>query len=85
MKCYESELALAPRDYERKQTLVNEERFTTPELKEYESKILDAQEKIVDIERGFCRIALGYCRRRTPYPPDRARARRGRCPGGPGA
>jgi DNA mismatch repair protein MutS len=44
-------LHLAPPDYERKQTLVNAERFTTPELKEYESKILDAQEKIVDIER----------------------------------
>ncbi|HVM91514.1 MAG TPA: DNA mismatch repair protein MutS [Terriglobales bacterium] len=44
-------LAHAPADYERKQTLVNAERFTTPELKEYESKILDAQEKIVEIER----------------------------------
>ena len=44
-------LQLVPPDYERKQTLVNAERFTTPELKEYESKILDAQEKIVDIER----------------------------------
>ena len=42
---------LVPPDYERKQTLVNAERFTTPELKEYESKILDAQEKIVEIER----------------------------------
>jgi DNA mismatch repair protein MutS len=44
-------LHLAPPDYERKQTLVNAERFTTPELKEYESKILAAQEKIVEIER----------------------------------
>ena len=44
-------LHLSPTDYERKQTLVNAERFTTPELKEYESKILDAQEKIVEIER----------------------------------
>ncbi len=44
-------LAHAPSDYERKQTLVNAERYTTPELKEYESKILDAQEKIVEIER----------------------------------
>jgi len=44
-------LHLAPPDYERKQTLVNAERFTTLELKEYESRILDAQEKIVDIER----------------------------------
>jgi DNA mismatch repair protein MutS len=42
---------LAPADYDRKQTLVNAERFTTPELKEYESKILDAQERIVEIER----------------------------------
>jgi DNA mismatch repair protein MutS len=44
-------LHLVPNDYERKQTLVNAERFTTPELKEYETKILDAQEKIVEIER----------------------------------
>jgi DNA mismatch repair protein MutS len=44
-------LHLVPQDYERKQTLVGAERFTTPELKEYESKILDAQEKIVEIER----------------------------------
>ena len=44
-------LHLVAPDYERKQTLVNAERFTTPELKEYESKILDAQEKIVEIER----------------------------------
>ena len=46
-----SNLHHVPADYERKQTLVNAERFTTPELKEYESKILDAQEKIVEIER----------------------------------
>jgi DNA mismatch repair protein MutS len=44
-------LHLAPTDYERKQTLVNAERFTTPELKRYETKILEAQEKIVEIER----------------------------------
>jgi len=44
-------LHLAPVDYERKQTLVNAERFTTPELKEYEAKVLDAQEKMVEIER----------------------------------
>jgi DNA mismatch repair protein MutS len=41
----------APPDYERKQTLVNAERFTTLELKEYEAKVLDAQEKMVEIER----------------------------------
>jgi DNA mismatch repair protein MutS len=44
-------LHLVPQDYERKQTLVGAERFTTSELKEYEAKILDAQEKIVEIER----------------------------------
>jgi DNA mismatch repair protein MutS len=46
-----SNLHHAPADYERKQTLVNAERFTTPELKEYEARVLDAQEKIVEIER----------------------------------
>ncbi len=40
-----------PPDYERKQTLVNAERFTTPELKEYETKILTAQERSAEIER----------------------------------
>ncbi len=44
-------LHLAPPDYERKQTLVNAERFTTPELKELESKILDAEDKILVLER----------------------------------
>jgi DNA mismatch repair protein MutS len=44
-------LHLAPADYDRKQTLVNAERFTTPELKELESKILDAEEKILAIEK----------------------------------
>ncbi len=44
-------LALAPADYERKQTLVNAERFTSPELKEYERKILDADDRIKGIER----------------------------------
>jgi DNA mismatch repair protein MutS len=40
-----------PADYERKQTLVNAERFTTPELKDYETKILTAQERSGEIER----------------------------------
>src|SRR6202042_1103582 len=42
---------LAPADYERKQTLVNAKRFTTPELKELESKILEAEEKMLTLER----------------------------------
>ncbi len=44
-------LALAPADYERKQTLVNAERFTTPELKEYERKILTAHDRSIEIEK----------------------------------
>ncbi len=44
-------LHLAPADYERKQTLVNAERFTSLELKEYERKILAADERILEIER----------------------------------
>ncbi len=42
-----SNLASVPADYERKQTLVNAERFTTPELKDYETKVLTAQERSV--------------------------------------
>src|SRR5436305_2625723 len=44
-------LHLVPADFERKQTLVNAERFTSPELKQYESKVLEPEEKIVEIER----------------------------------
>jgi len=44
-------LHLAPADYERKQTLLNAERFTTPELKDLESKVLDAEEKMLTLER----------------------------------
>ena len=39
-----------PANYVRKQTLVNAERYITPELKEFETKILGAQEKIVNLE-----------------------------------
>jgi DNA mismatch repair protein MutS len=45
-----SNLAKAPPDYIRKQTLVNAERFITPELKELEEKILGAEEKSKAIE-----------------------------------
>ncbi|MFN2160954.1 MAG: DNA mismatch repair protein MutS [Candidatus Promineifilaceae bacterium] len=42
---------LAPEDYIRKQTLTNAERYITPELKEYETLILNAEERILQIER----------------------------------
>ncbi|HEX8813637.1 MAG TPA: DNA mismatch repair protein MutS, partial [Terracidiphilus sp.] len=44
-------LSHVPADYERKQTLVNAERFTTPELKEYEVKILTAHDRSIEIEK----------------------------------
>jgi DNA mismatch repair protein MutS len=44
---------LVPANYERKQTLANAERFTTPELKELEAKVLSAEERILEIERGL--------------------------------
>lgn len=40
-----------PDDYIRKQTLVNAERYITPELKEYETLVLNAEEEILDTER----------------------------------
>ncbi|RKY83912.1 DNA mismatch repair protein MutS, partial [candidate division KSB1 bacterium] len=43
-------LAKVPQDFIRKQTLVNAERFITPELKEYEEKILGAEEKMASLE-----------------------------------
>jgi DNA mismatch repair protein MutS len=46
-----SNLPLVPPAYERKQTLANAERFTTPELKELESKVLSAEEQILTLER----------------------------------
>ncbi|MCM8764742.1 MAG: DNA mismatch repair protein MutS, partial [Candidatus Omnitrophica bacterium] len=46
-------LHLVPNRYTRKQTLVNAERFITPELKDFEEKMLSAQQKIVEIESGI--------------------------------
>lgn len=43
--------AQAPEEYIRKQTLTNAERYITPELKEYETLILNAEERILQIER----------------------------------
>ena len=43
-------LAKVPEHYIRKQTLVNAERYITPELKAYEEKVLEAEEKIVTLE-----------------------------------
>ncbi len=48
-------LGKVPDDYERRQTLTNAERFITPELKEWESKVLGAEERIGDLEQRLFR------------------------------
>lgn len=45
-----AQLSRVPDDYERRQTLANAERYTTPQLKEWEQKVLGAEEKIVQLE-----------------------------------
>jgi DNA mismatch repair protein MutS len=50
----------APADYIRKQTLVNAERYITQELKEYEDKILNAEEKIEDAEKKIFNEMRNY-------------------------
>ncbi|OAG28405.1 DNA mismatch repair protein MutS [Thermodesulfatator autotrophicus] len=46
-----SHLSKVPKDYIRKQTLVGGERFVTPELKDFEAKVLSADERIKEIEQ----------------------------------
>lgn len=46
-----SNLKNVPADFERRQTLTNAERYTTKELKEYEGKVLGAEERISEIEQ----------------------------------
>jgi DNA mismatch repair protein MutS len=46
-----SNIDMVPDEYIRKQTLVNAERYITPEMKEYESLVLNAEEQIKEIER----------------------------------
>ncbi len=45
-----SNVSKAPEDYQRRQTLTNAERFTTPQLKDWETKILGAEERICELE-----------------------------------
>ena len=57
-----SNLDLVPPDYVRKQTLVNNERFITPELKEMESRILGAEEKSKALEAKLFEELKEYTR-----------------------
>ena len=58
-------VAMAPADYERRQTLTTGERYVTPELKEYERKVMGAQEKAIAIEQRLYREILGAIAAKT--------------------
>jgi DNA mismatch repair protein MutS len=55
-----------PEDWIRKQTLTNAERYITPELKEYEEKVLGAEEKILQLEESIFRELLGRVKQYVP-------------------
>lgn len=60
-------VARVPDDYERRQTLANAERYTTPQLKEWEQKILGADERIVQIETElFSQVRATVCAETRP-------------------
>ena len=58
-------VALAPADYIRRQTLTTGERYTTPELKEYEQKVLGAQERAVALEQNLFQEILAAIAAKT--------------------
>jgi DNA mismatch repair protein MutS len=60
-----SNLAKVPDDYVRKQTLANAERFTTPDLKEWEQKVLGAEERILQLEIEIFNRVRNTVRERT--------------------
>ena len=80
--------AAVPADYIRKQTLVNAERYITPELKECESLVLNAEERILELEGQLFRHCwprsprprAGCSRRRPPSPSWMSRPRWPRSP-----
>lgn len=57
-----SNVSRVPDDYERRQTLANAERYTTPQLKEWEQRVLGAEERIIQIESElFSQIKTVVC------------------------
>jgi DNA mismatch repair protein MutS len=63
-----------PPDYERRQTLVNAERFTTPALRELERRILGAETGLKELERRLFASLAGTLARHAPEMLDTARA-----------
>src|SRR5690606_35603127 len=64
----------APDDYERRQTLANAERFTTKALKDWEAKVLGAEEKIASLEAELFDQVRSAARDATPKLLSTARA-----------
>ena len=63
-----------PAEYHRKQTLTNAERFITPELKEYEEKVLGAEERLKELENELFLALRDRTARWTPQVQQIARA-----------
>ena len=63
-----------PEDYERRQTLTNAERYTTPQLKEWEVKVLGAEEKIKVIEQELFKQVRSEVTKETRHLQSTARA-----------
>ena len=62
-----SHVSRVPADYERRQTLANAERYTTPELKEWEKKVLGAEERIVQLETNCSLRSVAKSLRDAPH------------------
>ena len=67
-------LHAAPADYQRKQTIAGGERFTTPALKEYEAKVLGADERILERELEIFEALRSQVAAEAPRIQDTARA-----------
>lgn len=63
-----------PEDYERRQTLTNAERYTTPQLKEWEEKVLGAEERIIALETEIFQNVRAQVREETQKLQSTARA-----------
>ncbi len=70
----QGQAAKAPSDYIRKQTLVNAERYITPEMKEYETLVLNAEERIREIELRLFREVCSILAKSASRLLDTARA-----------
>ncbi|MEO7673705.1 MAG: DNA mismatch repair protein MutS [Pyrinomonadaceae bacterium] len=67
-------ISRVPDDYERRQTLTNAERYTTPQLKQWEEKVLGSEEKIVELETELFQKVRTQVRNETHKLQSTARA-----------